>query len=192
MGIEVEISHAHRDLGIMFTAGKGRNHTMKKDRMRKSKIRNHRVIRVTKFTRAARKLFSAATFPQATWGHQCFGLAPKHFLQLRRMAANTTGITQSQRCLNSVMMFCFGRRADPMLKCIKEIVTLWFDLADDMIRDGYDAELRAAWSATMDKVRVGPKIMWNRVSGLMSNVIALLYHIGWSPNHYHRWRQGWQ
>ena len=74
-----------------------------------------------------------------------------------------------------------------MLKCIKEIVTLWFDLVEDMITDGHDAELRAAWSATMDKIVSGPKIMWNRVSGLLGNVVALLYHVGWSPNHCHRW-----
>ena len=39
----------------------------------------------------------------------------------------------------------------------------------------------------MDKIVSGPKIMWNRLSGLLGNMVALLYHVGWSPNHYHRW-----
>ena len=70
---------------------------------------------------------------QATWGHQAYGVSPADFLQLLKMAANTTGVTQAQRCLTSVMQFCFGRQADLLLKCITEIVTLWFEHVETLL-----------------------------------------------------------
>ena len=69
LGIAVEVSASHRDLGVIFSAGGKRNKSLIRDRTRKALIRNAKVCRVSKFSRSARKLFNTGTFPQATWGH---------------------------------------------------------------------------------------------------------------------------
>ena len=74
-----------------------------------------------------------------------------------------------------------------MLKYIKENAALWFGHVTVMIKQKQDASLRAAWSKIKTKIKPEDKVMWNRVNGLMANVIATLYSIGWQPQHYHLW-----
>ena len=107
-GMHVQVCTSTRDVGVMFTAGKSRDVTNSKTRMNKSKLRNARVTRISSVTRAARKLYVSGTLPQGIWGHQCVGVPPMQLLQLRRMAAASTGISsRAQRCLTSCVFICF-------------------------------------------------------------------------------------
>ena len=159
MGIKVEVSPFHRDLGIMYTAAGKRNKSLVQARIRRAKVRNPKICRVTKFSRSARKLFNTGFLPQATWGHQSYGFSPTDFLRLRRMAADTTGIVQKGRCLTSSMQIRFGRKAHAMLKCVKEVVALWFDHLWALIDNNMDSELRGAWSKPRNRVKPEGKLM---------------------------------
>ena len=78
-GIFVQVARSTRDLGVMFTASSHRDFALSSKRLAKARLRNNRIVNVSKVTRSARKLFTSGAYPQGTWGHQCVGLPPPSF-----------------------------------------------------------------------------------------------------------------
>ena len=64
---------------------------------------------------------------------------------------------------------------------------LWFEHVCALVFKQKDAKLRSAWSGTKPRIKPVGKLLWNRVNGLMSNVIATIYSIGSKKSHYHVW-----
>jgi hypothetical protein len=188
--IAVGVSAAgHRDVGVMFTGGGTRNLTIHKQRTSKAAKRTQRIVRVASVCRFARKLFVAGAYPQATWGHQVLGLTPTHCLKLRRQAASTTGVSQyCRRCLVSTIFVCFGRRRDPQQTVLQELVRLYAKLLPSHFQH-HPNDLRIAWSDAKQKLLVDDRVQWGRVTGILSNMVATLYHIGWTPRSFSEWVQ---
>jgi hypothetical protein len=197
-GIIVQVLVATRDVGVMFTAGVWRCTSGGNSRMAKAVKRTKRIANIAKVTRSARKLFVSGAYPQATWGHQCVGIAPTQVLALRRLAASSTGVSvKSQRCLNSCVAICFGKRSDPWQSIVKELVLLWMKLMPGFyVKSRFDLAL--AWSKAKQDVCLGPtpdtqeqvasmKILWRRVTGPISNMVATLYAIGFLPHSFSEW-----
>ena len=125
----VQTPNSTRDVGVMFTAGVFRDTSLCKVRAGKATIRISRISKVVKVSRAARKLFTSGAYPQGTWGHQCVGMSPMQVRAIRRLASSSTGVaTRSQRCLTSCIFICFGMRADPWQRILKELTMLWIKI----------------------------------------------------------------
>jgi len=197
-GIIVQVLVATRDVGVMFTAGVWRCASGSNKRMEKAVRRTKRIANISKVTRSARKLFVSGAFPQATWGHQCVGIPPTQVLALRRLAASSTGVSvKSQRCLNSCVAICFGKRADPWQSIVKELALLWMKLMPSFYaKSRFDLAL--AWSKAKQDVCLGPtpdthqqiasmKVQWRKVTGPISNMVATLYAVGFLPQTFSQW-----
>ena len=91
-GIKVQVVNTTRDVGVMYTAGVWRNSAGSTKRMSKAVKRTKRISNISKVTRSARKLFVSGAYPQATWGHQCVGIAPSQMLALRRLVCQSNPI----------------------------------------------------------------------------------------------------
>ena len=103
------------------------------------------------------------------------------------MAASATGISQySQRCLTSTLFVCYGRRRDPWQTLLKELVLLWITLMPTHFQER-PFDLRIAWSDAKSSVVCRGSVVWGRVTGLLSNVVANLIHIGWNPVSFSEW-----
>jgi len=199
-GMHVQVCLSTRDVGVMFTAGTFRDTSNSKTRINKAKLRNARVSKIASVTRAARKLYVSGSFPQGTWGHQCVGVPPIQVLQLRRMAAASTGISsRAQRCLTSCVFICFGSRGDPWQRILKETMLLWFKLMPTYFNKCH-MDLALAWSHAKQSVVQGPTpstsddfehihILWRNVTGPLSNMVACLYSIKWNPVSFSEWRE---
>ena len=194
----VQVASSTRDAGIMFTAGLFRDTSLSKKRIEKSRKRTAREAHVAKVTRAARKLFTSGSYPQALWGHQCVGVPPSQVRALRRLAASTTGVSvRSQRCLTSCIAVCFGPFSDPWQLIIKEQIMMWIKIMPIYFNVSHP-ELALAWSKAKQALCVGPtplahqpvagiKVRWNNVTGPLSNMIATLLSIGWNPLTFSEW-----
>ena len=78
--MSVQVSSAHRDLGVIFTAGASRNNSLAKSRMDKARKRIGKIIRVASVSRAARKLFVSGALPQVCGATRCLASHPITFL----------------------------------------------------------------------------------------------------------------
>ena len=124
-GMVVQVADSTRDVSVMFTAGKYRDTSLGKKRLSKAVKRTSRVAKVATVCRAARKLFTSGSYPQATWGHQCVGVALSQIRSLRRLAASATGVSvRSNRCLTSCIFVCYGQRSDPWQRVLKEQIAV--------------------------------------------------------------------
>ena len=86
---------------------------------------------------------------------------------------------------------CFGMRADPWQRVLKELTMLWIRIMPKYFLES-QPEIALAWSKAKQAVCVGPnpfnisecanvKKQWSNVTGPMSNMVASLYSIGWFP-----------
>ena len=104
---------------------------------------------------------------------------------------------KSQRCLNSCVAICYGKRADPWQSVIKELALLWMKIMPvQYAKSRFDLAL--AWSKAKQDVCVGPtpdtheqiismKILWTNVTGPVSNMVASLYAIRFNPRTFSEW-----
>ena len=125
-------------------------------------------------------------------------MTPTQVRAIRRLASSSTGVaTRSQRCLTSCIFICFGMRADPWQRILKELTMLWIKIMPKYFAE-CPFEIALAWSKAKQAVCVGPtpshvgecadvKLQWRHVTGPLSNMVASLYSIGWHPATFSEW-----
>ena len=88
----------------------------------------------------------------------------------------------------SSIFICYGKRKDPWQIVLKELVQLWLRLVPGHFRQ-WPNDLRIAWSRAKRDVYYDGKVHWHKVTGILSNMIASLYTIGWEPRTFSEWVQ---
>ena len=177
-------SNSARDVGADFAAGRahsfGRRSILKK-RLSAGKVRVKKVIGLAKVNRSARRLFVASVFTQKTFAHQISGLFMSEVLNLRRQAANYSGIFQAGRCLTVSLAVAYGPRGDPHARILKELFALYFKTVDWWLSNRSCDDLRSAWMCIKKCVLANNGIHRDKVSGILGNVICTLAEIKWQP-----------
>jgi hypothetical protein len=180
----VKATHT-RDLGITSTAGKSRPKQLLLSRISKSKLRIKKISRLAVVSRKSRKLFNGSAFAMATWGHQGAGMSDNQILALERDALSCTGIKPAGRCRTLALLVAFGLLGTPRARIVRESVRAWFDIIRESGVDRIN-DIRVAWSKAKACLQDSNHNI-NKVHGLMSNIIYILYKAHWIPRTFNCW-----
>ena len=91
-GMQLPIATAMRDLGVDATAGTRRSTKVSHARIAAGRIRTSRVRFLSKANWQAQKLYKTGTKPATTYGIEAAGAPPGTIRELRRQAADSTGV----------------------------------------------------------------------------------------------------
>ena len=80
-----------------------------------------------------------------------------------------------------MLVVCYGKRRDPWQTLLKELILVWVKLMPVHFRDRPN-DLRIAWSDAKQSLVTNGLVVWNRVSGLLSNVFCQLVVSGLESN----------
>ena len=188
-GIKCKFSSGAKYLGTTFHAATHINvsKTICLKRFKSSKHRIDRIKRICKINRYARRLFSTGAMPQSLYSHESVGVAQTHVHALRVSAGACSGINSSCRCLTTAIFIAYGPRGDPWHKIIAESVNTFFKLFYNCSSDNAE-RLRSAWPDARDSISVvASKDRHRYVRGPLTNMIYLLYNLGWNPIGYNHW-----
>ena len=181
--IMVKYAAEARDLGINNTAGVKRRVGILRDRMGKGRVRVRRTGVLAASDIRARKLINTGGWSQATWGHQALGLPPSSVNTLRSAFAKGARPGDAGGCPVTTVALTLGLTSDPLVRSRLELLDAWFELWEDVVRVGRQAEVRDAWRELQKSLILGtsPGRRWQAATGPMAAVLIVLCECGWKP-----------
>jgi hypothetical protein len=170
-----------RDLGISYTSGKSRPKHISNQRVKKTINKHCKIKSIARFSRRARNLYKSSGFSSDTYGHQACGVTPTQLRMHESRALASTGIPAAGRCRTSALIFGFGKYGTVQARLIRDTFVSWFQFL--LHAEKYDIELiqdiEGTWLKAVAKIST-KAYPFNHVTGLMTNVIAILLSAKWN------------
>ena len=176
---KLPVRAAARDLGVLHSTANVRRTSILTTRVKKSVARMKRIAPLAKKVRGARVLTRTGAIPQALWGHQALGVAPRTLKDLRTAAASASGIGGAGRCASTAIALSLGPSKDPAVMIAEQQVSFYFQLFKS------DSTLRALtvrhWESLLRPLisDEAQPVMWSRAYGPVTGTIATLLQYKW-------------
>jgi len=182
-----------KDLGVEAAAGRRRCARLLAARRGKAQARSKRAAWLHKASKKGAQLYRAGAQPQAQYGTQCWGIAPRPLAKLRAAAVRAAGFDRKGQCMTTAASIAFGP-ADPSIALrvdqIIEWVRLW--VREPQLRE----RMCRAWAVALARLthrdqetfEQQRQRRWHRVRGVTCATIANLLDIGWKPLGAARWK----
>ena len=87
-------------------------------------------------------------------------------------------------------IFTFGKYGTPQARIVHETIIAWFRTIHDFLINGDHTDVVIAWAKVHATIKVARKDATYSIAGtrgLMSNVISILFNLGWQPTTYNMW-----
>ena len=123
----------------------------------------------------------------ATWGHSAAGLTPTAIVKLEQQALSCAGLAKEGRCRTTGLVVHYGLMGGPMAQIIREVFLNWFQVVGILSNAGYLKHIQTAWHKAKQFV-TSKQFPFNHVTGMMTNVIAILQSLGWRAWQLNRWQ----
>ena len=185
-GIPVTHVYQAKDLGVVNAAGKPIRRDGVSQRISNSRHRVKAIVRLSKISPMARRLYSGSAFSVSTWGHVSRMLSDSSIAQLERDAANASGIKVTGRNLFMTNLVAYGKYSHPVARLYTDLVQSHFNVMKSIINDGITIETyRKAWTTVYAKVQAKHKQDSRKIlqasTGPIYNTISMLLAIDWDP-----------
>ena len=185
LGIPITHVRQAKDLGQINAAGKPIHRLGARNRLTSTRQRVRGIIKLSRISPLARRLYSGSGFAASTWGQVTRLYSSSNLLQVERDAANATGIHVYGRNLFFTNVVAYGVYGHPIARIFRELIQSHFQVYSTIVPDRITAmQYRRAWStiysAVQSKFSQGGQVL-AQSTGPVFNLIYLLRSVGWDP-----------
>ena len=171
----------HRDLGVTYSAALSRPYQLVQNRFVNAKTRVKKIKAIAKINKRAKNIFKSSYMAAAIWGHPACGIVPSKIISLERDALCCAGLAKRGRCRSTALVVHYGLLGAPMAIILREVFYNYCQVVAILCNGGYQDQLKSAWGEACEYIK-NKQYPFNHIRGLMTNVIAFLYKLGWAPH----------
>ena len=175
-GLKVGHGQEAKYLGGLLCLHKRRRTKVLQARFVKSRGRLQVVNSLVKVVHSSRKLIRTGSFPVAFWGSELTGVAPSCLAAFRSLVACATGMLWALRCATTAISIAVGQ--DPACEVVSRMLIAFSAVVCALPSL---ADVRVAWRRAVARVLCDGRILWQRVHGPLSALVATLAQYSWNP-----------